>query len=394
MKALARTKAVQVFRDESLDLEARIIAAIGSVGPRNVAQLSRMTRAHQETIRYKIKKRFAGRGFRFQAEVDYGKLGLHLHWATIEVSPVYYATAPKFFNALNRGAYLIHFSKILPSGHFVALFALPVGKGAEFQQFLENLKTRKIIIDFRLEEVVAQRHKAMDVNYFDFQASRWEVDWQKVRASPESPLPFDKATQRQLADEFDMQIIKELEINALQHTTGIARKLRAKEKTLEYHYRTHVVNEGLIPRYRVRWMRDLSKTVAHSLMVVRMTFKGLEEKSCLKVQGTISKIPYLWVEDRLRDGTYIATLAVPVTDAMDMMSYVNGELGFLGPKAETGFMKVGDSYNYTIPYHMFSNGEWRFQPKAMEGVVLRELSGGLKNREGPPSLVRADSNSV
>jgi DNA-binding Lrp family transcriptional regulator len=376
---LARPKAVRIFKDESLDLEARIIGAIGAVGPRNVAQLSRMTRAHQETIRYKIKKRFAGRGFRFQAEVDYGKLGLRLHWATIEVSPVYYASAPKFFNALNRGAYLIHFSKILPSGHFVALFALPVGRGTEFLQFLENLKARKIIVDFRLDEVVAQRHKAMDVNYFDFQASRWEVDWQKVRASPESPLPFDKATQqRQLADEFDMQIIKELEINALQHTTGIARKLRAKEKTLEYHYRTHVSNEGLIPRYRVRWMRDRSKTVAHSLMVVRMTFMGLEEKSYRKVQGVISKIPYLWVEDRLRDGTYIATLAVPVADAMDMMGYVNDELQFLGPRAETGFMRVGDSYNYTIPYHMFSDGEWKFQPKAMERVVLRELSRGLK----------------
>jgi DNA-binding Lrp family transcriptional regulator len=375
---LPRTRAVQIFRDESLDLEARIIAAIGTVGPRNVAQIARMTGAHQETIRYKIKKRFAGRGFRFQAEVDYGKLGLCLHWASIEVSPVFYASASKFFNTLNRVGYLIHFSKILPRGNFVALFALPVGRGTEFQRFLEMLRTRKIIADFHLDEVVAERHKAMDVACFNFQAGRWEVDWQKVKDSRGSPLCIDRTSPSLVADEIDMQIIKELQINALQHTAGIARKIRGNEKTVEYHFRTHVVKESLVPCYRVRWMKDLTKTVTHSLMVMRMTFAKLEEEPYRKVQAVINKIPYLWVEDRLKDGTYIATLAVPIADSMEMMSYINGELQFLGPEADLGFMKVGESLNFTIPYHMFSNSKWKFQPKLMEKAVVRELSGGLK----------------
>jgi DNA-binding Lrp family transcriptional regulator len=375
---MAKTKPLQVFRDETLSLEARMIAAIEAVGPRNVAQIARLAGAHQETVRYKIKKQFAGRGFRFQAEVDYHKLGLSLHWATFEVAPIYYATAPRLFDAMNGAAYLVHYSKVLPGGYFVALFALPAGRGPDFARFLGTLQKRKIINGFTLNEVVAERHKPMDVKHFDFRASRWEVDWQKIRNSPSVPLTIDRSRRERVADEVDMLLIKELQKDALQHTVGIARRVKVNAKTLEYHYRVHVVKRQLIPRYRVRWMRDLTKTMAHSTVVVRMTFKGLDPRSYQRVQATVGRIPFLWFEARLDDGTYFATLSIPVTDFLETMSYVNSELQSLGPGVELGYMKVGDSFNFTIPYHMFSKGEWRFDAKNMEASVMKGLSEGLE----------------
>ncbi|MDG6962507.1 MAG: Lrp/AsnC family transcriptional regulator, partial [Nitrososphaerota archaeon] len=80
---MVRAKSPRAIKDEAPDLEAKIIAAIGKAGPRNIAQISRMTGAHQETIRYKIKKRFGRLGLRFRAEVDFPKLGLNLHWASL-----------------------------------------------------------------------------------------------------------------------------------------------------------------------------------------------------------------------------------------------------------------------------------------------------------------------
>ncbi len=371
-------KLAQRFKDDSVDLDARIISAIGSVGPRNVALISRMTGVHQETIRYKIKKRFASRGFKFQAEVDFAKLGLTLHWGTFQVSPLYYSSAPGLFRALNKAGYLIHFSKILPQGHFVALFALPDGKGPDYARFLESLKRRKILVDFQLDEVLIERHKPMDPKFYNFQSDRWEVDWQKVRASPGIPLPGEKKHAKQEADEIDMLIIKELQKDALQHVVGIAKKLKVHEKTMEYHYRTHVTKLGLIPRYRVRWMRDQKGTLSHTTMVTQLTFRGLDGQEFKKVQRAVSKIPYLWVEDLLKDGTYIATLNIPVADFIETVSYLNSEFEFLGPKVETGYIRVGDSMNFTVSYELFSGDEWKFDANRMTASIQKELATGAE----------------
>lgn len=375
---MPKTRTVQIFRDESLDLEARIIAAIGSAGPRNVAQIARLTGAHQETIRYKIKKRFAGRGFRFQAEVDYSRLGLSLYWAKLELHPLYYSSASRFFDALNRAGYLIHFSKIIPSGHFVALFALPSGKGSDFGRFLDRLVDRRIITSFALSKVLVERHKPMDVRHFNFQKGRWEVDWQRVKASPGLPLPAEEVRPSKMADEADMLMIKELQIDGLQHTVGIARKLGMNSKTLEYHYRTHILGRELVPRYRVRWMKDLTRTIGHSMLIAVLAFKKLHEDDYRKVQLVVNRMPYVWVEYRLRDGTYIAILGVPAAEFMETMGYVNDELPLLGAKVETGFMKVGESFNFTIPYNMFSDGEWNFDVSEMEASILRELTSKVE----------------
>jgi DNA-binding Lrp family transcriptional regulator len=335
-----------------------------------------MTGAHQETIRYKIKKRFANRGFRFQAEVNFSKLGLTLHWGTFEVSPIFYKSAPGLFRALNRAGYLIHYSKILPQGHYVALFALPAGKGPEYLNLLEALRQRRIIASYQFNEVLVEQHKPMDPSFYNFQSDRWEVDWQKVRNLPGIQLGAVRAQPKQEADEIDMLIIKELQQDALQHVVGIAKKVKVHEKTMEYHYRTHIVKKGLIPRYRVRWMRDVMKTLAHSTAYTRLTFRELNPQELKRVQKTVSKIPFLWAEHLLKDGTYIATLSIPMVDFVETGSFLNDELQFLGPKVEFGYMKAGDSSNFTIPYDMFVDGEWKFDVKRVESTVLKELSAG------------------
>jgi len=375
---MARLRPVQAFRDESLDLEARIARAIDSVGPRNVAQLARLTGAHQETIRYKIKKRFVGRGFRFQADVDFSKLGLCLYWANVTVHPLHYPNASRLFEALNREGYLIHFSKVLPGGYFVSLFAIPIGKGEELEKLLNNLMSMKIITGFSLSGVLVERHKPMDVAHFDFQKDRWEVDWQKIRNAPSLPLRPEKPKVSRNADEVDMLLIKELQIDGLQHVSKIAKKLKVNEKTLEYHYRTHVLKDKLVPKYRVRWLRDLTRTVGHAMLVVVLTMRGTDERSYEKLQNAVNRIPYLWVEYRLDGGAYVAILGVPANEFMEMMGYVNDELKQLDSKVETEFEKVGESLTYTIPYHMFSDGRWRFDADKSTSSVVRELTGGVE----------------
>ncbi|MDG7008622.1 MAG: Lrp/AsnC family transcriptional regulator [Nitrososphaerota archaeon] len=375
---MSHAKSVQAIRDDSPDLEARIITAIGRAGPRNVAQISRMTGAHQETIRYKIKKRFGRLGFRFHAEVDYAKLGLTLHWATLDFAQPYDSMATQILTALNQVGYLVYYAKLVPQGNFIALFALPTGTSEQYKEFLAGLKVEGILDGFSLNRDTANRNKPMDPRFFNFRSGRWEIEWNKVPGLPPNPLPSGGRAEPQDFDAYDLLIIKELQKDSLQHLTGIARKLRVHQKTLEYHYRTHVQKWKLIPSYRIRWAQDLSKRLTHSTATTLFTFRDLTKAELAAAQAAMSKVPFLWSEDLLEDGTYIAFMYVPLTDLMAVSTYVERAAPRLGSRLEIGFVKPAESYAFTIPHHMYQGGLWKFNPRQMARALQRESNAPIK----------------
>jgi len=375
---LPTTKSIQTTRDESPDLEARIIAAIGAAGPRNVAQISRMTHAHQETIRYKVKKRFGRLGFRFHAEVDFEKLGLTLHWATLDFTKEYYGMAPQILRALNQVGYLTYFAKLVPQGTYSALFTLPDNTVDQYKTFLAGLGQKRILNGFTLEEVIASRHKVMDPHFCNFRSGRWEIEWSKVSEQPSVSMPHGSRARKEDFDYYDLLIVKELQKDSLQHLTGIAKKLKVHQKTLEYHYRTHVQKWKLVPSYTIRWTQDTTKRLVHSVAATLVAFRNLSRSEFTEVQAAISKIPFLWTEDLLHDGTYIATLYVPVTDMVNVTSYISGALPNLSSRVEIGFIEYANATSFTIPYNMYQGGKWKFDLRRMETALRKESVVALK----------------
>jgi len=375
---MPHAKSIERSRDESPDLEARIIQAIGAAGPRNVAKISRMTGAHQETIRYKIKKRFGRLGFRFHAEVDYGKIGLSLHWATMDFSKEYYVIASQILRALNQVGYLTYFAKIVPQGNYVALFALPDNTAGQYGEFLSGLARKGILNNFTLDEVLANRHKAMDPRFFNFRSGRWEIEWDKIAGMAPVPLPQGNKPHPEDIDYYDLLVIKELQKDSLQHLTGIAKKLKVHQKTLEYHYRTHVQKWKLVPSYTIRWTQDTTRRLTHSVAGTILTFQGLSRLEFTEVQAAVSKIPFLWNEDLLQGGEYIAYLYAPVTDLTNVTSYINGVVPNLSSKVDVGFVKASEAASFTIPYNMYQGGRWKFDLRQMANALRKEPVTPLK----------------
>ena len=58
-------------------------------------------------------------------------------------------------------------------------------------------------------------------------------------------------------------------------------------------------------------------------------------------------------------------------------AFFDGHKPPLGPPQlwldDSFYLSIEDSENYTIPYHMFSKGKWRFDPKRAESAVLAGL---------------------
>ena len=375
---MSHAKSIETARDESPDLEVRIIKAIGVAGPRNVAEISRMTGAHQETIRYKIKKRFGRLGFRFHAEVDFDKIGLGLHWAALDFTKGHYSLAPQILRALNQVGYLTYYASIVPQGNYVALFALPENTADQCNEFLSALVQKGILNAFTLDEILVSRHKVMDPHFFNFRSGRWEIEWDKVAGLAPTPLPLSKKPHAEDFDYYDLLVIKELQMDSLQHLTGIAKKLKVHQKTLEYHYRTHVQRWKLVPSYTIRWTQDTTKKLTHSVATTVITFRGLSRLEYTEVQAAISKIPFLWSEDLLQDGTYIAVLHIPVTDMIKATSYINGALPNLSSKVTVGFVEPTNATSFTIPYYMYQDDRWKFDLRQMESSLRKESVVSLK----------------
>ena len=361
---MPRTRTVQRFERESNDVEAEIIEAIQKVGPKNVNKLSKLIGAHPETIRYKLNKRFKKFGFHIHAEADYRKLGLAPYWAELRLSPKLAGSPRSLFLAMNEHAYLVYYGKLLPQGSFVCLFAIPEGREKEHEAFLTCLQDCEILQSYTLSEIIDSRHPAMNPSFFNFQSNRWDVDWNRVKLIQTPIIRIVRKVQPVGVDYCDLLLVKELQIDALQHIISIARKVGVNQKTLEYHYRVHLQKEKLISGYSVRWQHDIERSVSHSALMARLTFRNLGN-SFMSVQRAVSKIPFLWADEVQADGTYVATVHIPVQEATSTFDYLNSQIPDLYGRIELSFVKRSEASAFTIPYQLFHKG-WKYDLEEMK----------------------------
>lgn len=343
-------------RVEEGHVETRIVEAIKERGPRNVALISRLTGAPVETVRYKIAHQLPGLGFRIHAEPNYGKLGLVLHWDKLRFGGGFADSAGVILKKLNETGYLIYYAKIIPAGYYACLFALPFNLVPEHMALLDHLAELGVLRSHELKEVTYGHHFSLDSKYFNFRTGRWEVDWSQVESKE---LAFE-APERQSPpaeiDRYDLLLVKELQIDSLRHNADIAEKLGLPSPVLGYHMRTHVEEQGLIDRYIVRWMQDVTKTLAHTVMVTRVVASALDGPQMSRAKAVIGGIPFTWSEYSLVDGTFVSTLCVPVEEAITTFDYIHRRLADIGDKIEVGFVRPSDAHLFTIPHNMYNKG--------------------------------------
>ena len=355
------------LKDSRTDPTQRVVEAIMRVGPRNAALLSRLTGVPTETVRYKIKKQLKEMAIKIHADVDYQRIGLRLHWAIFDFTPAYSELAVQIFLALHEIGYLIYYARIIPQGHYVVLFVPPEGSGEKYREFLQHLVNSGILRSFSFEEVVWSRHLSMNPKYFDFDSANWEIDWNKIdsdRVDLQKPAEHDEKAE---VDKADLLLIKELQKDALQSIIDIARKVNIHPKTLRYHYHAHIERRALVPRYLIRWMKDIESTRGHSIIFTRVTFKGLSESELIAARSAVTRLPFTWVEYVMRNGTYLAEINIPIQSQPDTLSYISKKVTGFGQKLEVSFIDPSVANFGTIQYKVFNDDTgWIFDTQDLK----------------------------
>jgi len=362
--------------EKELDgVEARIVQAVKEHGPRNVALISRLTGVPVETVRYKIGRQLTSLGFRYHAEPNYGKLGLSLRWARLSFEPGFSESASLLLDKLNESAYLVYYARVIPSGSYVCLFAMPPALAPAYRSLLDYVVGLGVLRKYEMEEVAFSQHYSFNPKYFNFQTAKWEVDWKEVELeSPPSEIrpPSPPVS----VDKYDLLLVKELQINSLRHDIDIAKKLGVAPPSLGYHLREHVEGAGLIDRYIVRWMEDVTKTLAHTVLLTRVVVRGLGRAQIKRAHEAFGRVPFTWSVYIMKDGTYASTMCVPVEEAVTTFDYLRRELAGFSDRIELEYIKPHDAQLFTIPYNMYE-GRWvsgvdRLKPSIVAMVGARK----------------------
>jgi DNA-binding Lrp family transcriptional regulator len=377
-----QTKATLRYKRE--EPEARIIEAVQRVGPQNISLIAKLADLPVETVRYKLKREFKHLGFRIHSEVDHSKLGLSLHVAELRFEQEYRDVAGRLLASLHEIGYLLYYGNMLPEGHYFTVLALPERSTTAYPAFLEQLKRKKVLKDFSMHRVLHHNHRSINPTFFNFRSGKWELDWSKVRQ--EIPILVSTPTGGKTTrfDQLDLLLVKELQIDSLQHMVNIARKIGIHPKTLGYHYRSHLRDSGIITAFTVRWTKDIDSTLAHSVMVTKLSVQGYEKNNLTRIRLAVNRIPFVWAEYVLEKAGYVSFLCIPVEEALQAFDYLNRELSVLSERIELEFIRIADSCLFTIPYHMYQD-EWTFDFDKLKSDFGRILARVKKAEVGVPA---------
>jgi hypothetical protein len=350
---------------------SKLIEAINRVGIQNVSLLSRMTGMPTETVRYTIKKRFPAMGLRVRTPVNHGALGLERNFVTMRLAEGAERSESSISKALSSNAFLTYWCESAVERRQLAFFSVPVALSDEFRGFLDSLVEDGLLVDYTIDRLEWSRNPELKSRFYDFSSGEWSIDWEKVKASgetPPAPVNMDEPSASPDVDATDLLVIKELELDAWRNIAEIARKLKINERTARWHYRKHVL--GIVRPNYVKWNSVTPKEFTKAVGLI-FEFDGLSKATLAKLRYLFNNFPFSWFEGGRADGYYQVHLALPGSYFMESLRLLNSGIGAIVDDWKTWTVDLSSTLWYTIPYENFDPQKgWFFNKDAALKAVL------------------------
>ena len=369
---------------------ARIVKLITKLGP-DINLIARMTGTYKETLRYWYRGKIIATGMAVQAVPNEAVLGFKRVAVRVRVSEMFLPHIRQTFFAMNDLSYAAAFELTVPDEHYVLHATIPERFIDDYKGFILKLKELGVFETVEFYDFDWFRRVPMRADHYDFDAGRWDYDWQnpveiekeEMEARPAADTKFEKT---------DLLLLKELQLDADRPLTEINRAILAKNnvkinyKTLQWHYRHHLVDGGLINGYSIRWMGTRYNPVAekvehrqHKYLVVDLIVKDVTRNEVLELTGKMHQTPFLWSEMAGKD--YLGQSAFPIEATMDALQYLRGVMHPYGNRASFYVVDQKSSGQFVVPYNLWDDAEkeWTF---AKEDILPRFENLVLKIRNG------------
>jgi DNA-binding Lrp family transcriptional regulator len=387
-------KAVEGERDSL----SKIVKAMHIFGPRNYTAIARITGIPVETVRYKINTQLRNRGVRVYAHIDYGKLGLARYTLRLKFNPEIEEYASKILDKLAEVGYLYYYGRTIPRWEYVCELALPPELELKYKVFLGKMVEEGIVERYSLERITSVRYVSMDAEFYDLERGVWNVklnsDYDIRRDGLEVSIEEDVCSNPRI-DSIDLKIVAWSQADAYLTPTDIAKRISCDPKKVLYHYKEHIIKQGIIKRYIVLLGCGLKAEQDPNMMVI-VRFENISRDMVDEARRIMEKIPFM-IRDTVsvHPVTYTSHLLIPTEHVTPILEYVSEKAASLRERIEYDIINPKKSRSYSIPYEMYDDYTgWRFDLNktlhAVSEVAYSKLVQPMRVSGYPASSKQSD----
>jgi hypothetical protein len=369
LEARARSRSVS-RQDDSNSKIAEMVKLLTKYGPQ-INRISRELRIHKETARYWYKEKLLKKGYTVQAVPNHEKLGLKRVVALVEFSDEFKPYADAILMAMSELCYLNSFMKTLPEDLYSIQASVPMEQSGKWIEFMYTLKQRGLFNSIQTASFDWVRVVPMRSEIYDFESDAWQYDWtSKPKGEPGSPDSIQRVKSK--LDSVDLGIIKQMQLDPDTSLVDAHEKLQVNYKTLTWHYRTHVVGNGLLKGYLVNWAGTrydpkLEKALhrRHKYMWGELLVRDVTESERLELMANISRLPFVWLEAGGQN--YFAQIAFPTETLAEALAFVKEITSSIREKATWHFTDQTNALRFTLVPSLYdaATKKWKFDETEM-----------------------------
>jgi DNA-binding Lrp family transcriptional regulator len=233
---------------DSLDI--KILEALGTYGPRNIAEVAQRINVPARTVNHRIKRLKSNFSLWFQARVYHTFIGLKKAFVFARSTS---GCERLLWKAMEANDYWLFLTARYDEPEsFYGIYGIPIDHTQEFEQFVNEIKALEIAQNIDLLWSTCIQTVNLTDNWYDHKSGRWIFEWDKWIEdieTQEASLPYtllETESFPQKADWIDIVILKELQKNAACELRDIAKLLHVRPQVVQYHYRNCVIAKGLI----------------------------------------------------------------------------------------------------------------------------------------------------
>jgi DNA-binding Lrp family transcriptional regulator len=369
------------------DREKALLNALVEMSPRNLAAVARSLGMPEETVRYKL-RRYYERGLVFYAFPDLSRVGLRPYYTELKFSGRWRPSAGQLLQSMSMYSYISYYTGYLTGSWLTAYFSMPYGTGSHLRRLLDEMADMGIIEGYRLRPASWVSYRGVDPEFFDPEAGEWDVDWTSVRPLEELPdrVDYPEESPRAEFDYYDLAILAELQQDARVPVAEIAERTGVNEKTLAYHFNRHVVENGIVRRYMLKWWGGpYAKT--NTVTYLELVVSGIRRRDVEELRRRVEALPFAYSSRLLEDGelVYILQAMMPPNYFNQSMIWMRDRLSELGALDAASFrlLDARESASMTVPLELYNREGESWTMKVDE--LIEKLRAVRAMVEGAPS---------
>jgi hypothetical protein len=360
----ARTAAEPKLSDTNSKIAA-MVKLIMKEGPQ-INQIARELRVHKETARYWYKENLLRKGYTLTAVPNYERLGLRRMVVLAEFSENFKPYADAILMAMSELCYLSSFAKTLAEDMYSIQANVPQEYVGGWMEFMHALKQRGLFSSIRATPFEWIRVVPMRSEMYDFENDSWQFDWMSKPRIDSSSSDYAPSAKGRF-DSIDLGIIEQLQIDPDASLLETSEKLQVNYKTLTWHYRTHLVQNGLLRGYLVNWAGTrydpkVEKALhrRHRYMWIELLVGGIRESEGMELRAKVNRLPFVWLEAGGQN--YFTQIAFPMEMMTEALGFVKDVVSPVREKATWHFMDQTNALRFSIMPKLFDqeNKKWIF----------------------------------